>query len=192
MLTSLPRLALAARAIYVGPTRSARKTVSARLGRADKLLLGLYLPAYLAVVALHAHEVARSGLAQLPVFVRPVLGDYPRVASYPVETDSSGSGLEPGDSLIRLGERDLRGVGYVGFQAIGLARTQPGQPAPLVFERAGERRTVALEARPHVRPWSRLPLLLLMPTVCVLVLLRSPDSVGARRLFVAIMTYGFA
>src|SRR5262245_24729799 len=187
-----PHVAAAAPATYVGSLRSAREVVFARLGRADKLLLGLYLPAYLAVVALHAHEVARSGLAQLPVFVRPVPGDYPRVASYPVETDSSGSGLEPGDRLIRLGERDLRGVGYVGFQAIGLARTQPGQPAPLVFERAGERRTVALEARPHVRPWSRLPLLLLIPTVCVLVLLRSPDSAGARRLFVAITAYGFA
>ena len=120
----------------------------ARLGRADKLLLGLYLPAYLLAVALHAHEVARSGLAQLPVFVRAVFGDYPVVAGHPVETDSSDSGLEPGDRLLRLGERDLRGVGYVGFQAIGLARTRPGQPTTLVFERAGERQSVALEAAP--------------------------------------------
>src|SRR5262245_23894702 len=187
-----PHVAAAAPATYVGSLRSAREVVFARLGRADKLLLGLYLPAYLAVVALHAHEVARSGLAQLPVFVRPVPGDYPRVAGHPVETHSSGSGLEPGDRLIQLGERDLRGVGYVGFQAIGLARTKPGRPAPLVFERAGERRTVALEARPHVHPWSRLPLLLLIPLVSVLLLLRAPASAGARRIFLAGVTYGFA
>jgi signal transduction histidine kinase len=166
--------------------------VLARFGRVEKLLLGLYLPAYLVALGLHAHEVRRSGLAQLPAYVRGVAGDYPVVAGHPVETDSSGSGLEPGDRLIRLGERDLSGVGYVGFQAIGLARTRPGQPVPLLFERAGERRSVALEARPHVHPWSRLPLLLLIPTVCVLVLLRAPGSAGARRLFVAAMTYGFA
>jgi signal transduction histidine kinase/CheY-like chemotaxis protein len=165
--------------------------VLARLGRADKLLLGLYLPVYLAAVVLHAHEVGRSGLAQLPVFVRAASGDYPVVAGHPVETDSSGSGLEPGDRLIQLGERDLRGVGYVGFQAIGLARTRPGQPAPLAFERAGERRSIAIEARPHVHPWSRLPLLLLVPLVAALVLVRSP-SAGNRRLFVAGITYSLA
>jgi signal transduction histidine kinase/CheY-like chemotaxis protein len=166
--------------------------VLARFGRADKLLLGVYLPAYLVAVGLHAHEVARSGLAQLPVFVRGVSGDHPVVAGHPVETDSSGSGLEPGDRLIRLGERDLAGVGYVGFQAIGLARTRPGQPVPLVFERAGELRTVAFEARPHVHPWSRLPLLLSIPAFCVLLLVRAPGSAGARRLFLGALTYGFA
>jgi signal transduction histidine kinase len=164
----------------------------ARIGRAEKLLLGVYLPAYLVVLGLHAHEVGRSGLAQLPVFVCGVSGDYPVVAGYPFETDSSGSGLEPGDRLIQLGERDLSGVGYVGFQAIGLARTRPGHPAPLVFERAGQRLGVALEARPHVQPWSRLPLLLLIPSVCVLVLLRAPGSPGARRLFLGAISYAFA
>jgi signal transduction histidine kinase/CheY-like chemotaxis protein len=166
--------------------------VRARFGFVEKLLLGVYLPAYLVALGLHAYEVERSGLAQLPVYVRGIPGDYPVVAGYPVETDSSGSGLEPGDRLIRLGERDLSGVGYVGFQAIGLSRTRPGKPAPLVFERAGERRSVAIEARPHVHPWSRLPLLVLIPSVCVLVLLRAPGSAGARRLFVAALTYGFA
>jgi signal transduction histidine kinase/CheY-like chemotaxis protein len=179
-------------ASYAGAARNARKAVLARFGRVEKLLLGVYLPAYLVALGLHAYEVERSGLAQLPVFVRAVPGDYPVVAGHPVETDSSGSGLEPGDRLIRLAERDLSGVGYVGFQAIGLARTPPGHPAPLVFERRGERRSVAIEARPHVHPWSRLPLLLLIPTVCVLVLLRAPSSAGARRLFVAALTYGFA
>jgi hypothetical protein len=185
-------VAESAPASYVRSARNARKVVLARFGRVEKLLLGVYLPAYLVVLGLHAHEVWRSGLAQLPVYVRGVPGDYPVVAGYPVETDSSGSGLELGDRLIRLGERDLSGVGYVGFQAIGLARTRPGQPAPLVFERAGERRNIAVEARPHVNPWSRVPLLLLIPSVCVLVLLRAPGSAGARRLFVATITYGFA
>jgi hypothetical protein len=163
-----------------------------RTSRADRLLLGIYLPLYVAVLCLHAHESARSGLAQLPVFARAVRGDYPVVAGYRLETDSSGSGLLPGDRLIRIGERDLRGEGYVGVQAIGLARTTPGRPVPLVFERGGERREVPLEARPHRHPWSRLPLLLLIPVVCTLVVLRAPGSAGARRFFLGFVTYAFA
>jgi signal transduction histidine kinase len=163
-----------------------------RTSRADRLLLGVYLPLYVAVLCLHAHESARSGLAQLPVFARPVRADYPVVAGYRLETDSSGSGLLPGDRLIRIGERDLRGEGYVGVQAIGLARTTPGRPVPLVFERGGERRELPLEARPHRHPWARLPLLLLIPIVCTLVLLRAPGSPGAQRFFLGFVTYAFA
>jgi signal transduction histidine kinase/CheY-like chemotaxis protein len=165
--------------------------VLARLSRADRWLLGVYLPLYLAVFALHVHESARSGLAQLPVFAQGVAGDYPVVAGYRLETDSSGSGLRRGDRLIRIGERDLRGAGYVGFQALGLARTTPGRPVPLVFEREGVRSVVALEARPHAQPWSRVPLLVLTPLLCTLVLLRAPGSPGAQRFFAGFLTYAF-
>ena len=129
-----------------------------------------------AALAAHVWETSRSGLAQLPVFAEWHPGDYPEVGHYRVETDSSGSGLLPGDRLIRIGERDLRGVGHVGFDAIGLARTSPGSPVELEFERQGLRQVVPLEARPHVRPWSRVPILLLIPAVCVLLLLRAPSG----------------
>jgi signal transduction histidine kinase len=162
-----------------------------RTSRADRLLLGVFLPLYVFVLCLHAHESARSGLAQLPVFAKGVRGDYPVVAGYRLETDSSGSGLLPGDRLIQIGERDLRGEGYVGVQAIGLARTTPGRPVPLVFERGGERREVPLVSRPHQHPWARLPLLLLVPVVCTLVVLRAPGSPGAQRFFLGFVTYAF-
>jgi signal transduction histidine kinase len=179
-------------AAYVGATPQARKAVLQGTNRADRWLLGAYLPLYLMVLALHVQESARSGLAQLPVFAQAVAGDYPVVAGYPLETDSSGSGLMPGDRLLRIGERDLRGQGYVGVQAIGLARTTPGRPVPLVFERGGVEHTVPLEARPHEHPWSRLPLLLLIPLLCTLVVLRAPGSPGAQRFFFGFVTYAFA
>lgn len=164
----------------------------AELTRSDRLLLGILVPLAVATFVLHVHETARSGLAQLPVFAEWVPDGYPRVGGYRLETDSSGSGLELGDRLIRVGDRDLRGQGYVGFHAIGLSLTKPGQPVPLVAERDGVRFTVPLEARPHPRRWSRVPLLILLAAVGVLVVLRAPGSPSARRFATAFMLYGIS
>jgi len=165
------------------------RAMARRLTRSDRWLLGVTLPLFLAALGLHVHETARSGLAQLPVLAEWQPGDHPRVGGYRLETDSSGSGLEIGDRLIRVGQRDLRGVGYVGFHAIGLSLTRPGDPVPLVFERDGERRTVPLEARPHPQPWSRIPILLLIPLFCVPLLLRAPGQPDVQRFYLCFMTY---
>ena len=148
----------------------------AQLSPRDRWLLGTLVPLFAVVFTLHVQETARTGLAQLPVFAERVPGDYPRVGGYRLETDSSGSGLEIGDRLIRIGDRDLRGVGYVGFHAIGLSLTTPGRPAPLVFERDGLRRSIEIESRPHPHHWARVPVLLLIPCVCVLILLRADNN----------------
>ncbi|MEZ4279815.1 MAG: ATP-binding protein [Myxococcota bacterium] len=160
-----------------------------RLDRRDGWLLAVTIPLFVAAVGLHVKESLRTGLAQLPVFAAWHPGEYPRVGGFRLETDSNGSGLELGDRLIRIAERDLRGVGYVGFQAIGLARTTPGHPTELEFERDGVRHVVALEARPHPAPWARLPTLLLTAGVATLLLLRAPNRADARRFYACFMTY---
>ena len=159
------------------------------LTRRDKLLLLATLPLFAVVLVLHVQETAQTGLAQLPVFAKWNPGDYPQLGGFRLETDSSGTGLELGDRLIRIGDRDLRGVGYIGFHAIGLSLTQPSLPVPLVFERGGVRRTVPFEARPHPQRWSRLPILLLIPTVCILLLLRASGQPDAQRFYLCFMTY---
>jgi signal transduction histidine kinase len=166
--------------------------VSARLSRNDKLLLGLFLPAYAVALALHGYQVADTGLAQLPVFALRVPGEHPVVAGYRLETDSGGSGLEVGDRLIRLGDRDLRDEGYVSFDAIGLARARPGAPAPLWFERDGVRRETQIEARPHPQPWSRVPVLALIAVFCGLLVLRAPGSPSVQRFSLGFGSYGLA
>ena len=93
--------------------------MGARLSGRDRLLLLATLPLFVVVFAAHVYQSARTGLAQLPVYAEWIPGDYPRVGGYRLETDSTGSGLELGDRLIRLGDRDLRGVGYIGFHATG-------------------------------------------------------------------------
>ena len=160
-----------------------------RLTGRDRLLLLATLPLFVAVFAAHVHESARTGLAQLPLLAEWQPGDYPQMAGQPVETDSSGSGLELGDRLIRIGDRDLTGEGFIGVQAIALSLTTPGHPVPLLFERAGRRHTVPLEARPHPHPFSRVPMLLLIPAVCVLLLLRAPGQPDVQRFYLCFMTY---
>lgn len=160
-----------------------------RLASRDRLLLALTLPMFILTFAAHVRESARTGLAQLPVFAEWQPGDYPRVGGFRLETDSSDSGLEIGDRLIRIGDRDLRGVGYIGFQAIGLARTTPGSPVELVFEHRGERRTGELVARPHPHPWSRIAVLLMMATLSTLLMLRAPGQPEVRRFHAFFMAY---
>jgi signal transduction histidine kinase len=162
----------------------------ARFTSADKLLLGVLLPLAMVVASLHVWEVARSGLAQLPVYVAPApdAGGYPVVGGYRLETEDRGTALRPGDRLIQIGGRDLRGVGYIGFDAIGLAACGRRGEAPLVYERDGVRRTMSLPAVPHPYPWSRFPNLLLIP-ICMLVLLRAPGSRAAQRFAAAFLVY---
>ncbi len=165
---------------------------TSRNGPIDRLLLWGLLPVFLACLALHVREVVRSGLAQLPVFVAPGPSSdpYPRVAGYRIDTPSGGSGLLPGDRLLRVGDTDLRGAGYLGFDARALAALGDDGAAPLVFERGGTEHATVIRARPHAHPWFRLPTLLGFGLVAVLVLLRAPGSRDARRFFAAFV--GFA
>jgi signal transduction histidine kinase len=162
-----------------------------RLSATDRLLLGGLLPLYLVAVVLHGLEVARSGLAQLPVYVTPARdGGYPTVGGYRIETDPSGSGLELGDRLVRVGDADLRGAGFLRFDAIALARTTPDRPTRLVFERGGAQHEVLLRARPHAHPWFRIPTLVMILAVCALVLLRGPGTRSSRLFVAAFGSYG--
>jgi signal transduction histidine kinase/CheY-like chemotaxis protein len=156
----------------------------------DRLLLWALVPVYLLCLALHVAEVRRSGLAQLPVWAyAPAGSEFPVVGGYRVETDSRDSGLRPGDRLLRVGDRDLRGAGHIRFDALALEQTGV-LGAALVFERDGVRRTGVLRPRPRPHPWTRTLPLVLGLVVCVLVLLRAPGTPDAQRFFAAIMSYG--
>ncbi|MEB2343902.1 MAG: hybrid sensor histidine kinase/response regulator [Deltaproteobacteria bacterium] len=159
--------------------------------RRGRLLFWGLTPLALVAFGLHVHEVARSGLAQLPVWaLRDPDGGYPRVGGYRVETDSSGSRLLPGDRLLSVGTTDLRGAGFIGFDAAALAATGPLGEARLVFERDGVRTEGSIRARARPYPWSRVPPLVASFLFCALVLLRAPGSPDAQRFFAAVMSYG--
>lgn len=158
-----------------------------RLETLDRVLLATLLPVFAVVFALHVREAYRTGLAQPPVFAVPGEGAYPVVGGLRLERGADWSGLEPGDVLLRIGERDLRGVGHVGFEAVALEQAGREGVAPLVYVRDGTRHTMDLAMRRHDMPWYRLPFLFGFVGVALLVLLRAPGTTQSRLFFAAFL-----
>jgi signal transduction histidine kinase len=162
----------------------------ARPSRADRWLLGTLVPLFLVCFALHVHEVRRSGLAQLPVWaLADPVGGPPAVGGFRIETDSRDSGLLPGDRLLRVGDTDLRGAGYVEFDARVLAETGALGEARLVFERAGVRAETTIQPRARPYAWTRPLILGLGALLCVVIVLRAPGRPDAQRFALAFLGY---
>ncbi|RIL08049.1 MAG: hypothetical protein DCC71_00940 [Proteobacteria bacterium] len=157
---------------------------------ADTLLMALLLPLFAACLALHVREARRTGLAQPPVFATGRGADaYPVVGGVRLERGADWSGLVLGDRLIRVGDTDLRGKGYIGFDAYALHEAGTRGSAPLVIERDGERHAMTLAMQRQQLPWYRVPFMLSFVLVATLVLLRSPGSATARVLFAGFVAF---
>jgi signal transduction histidine kinase len=155
-----------------------------RLERLDLYLLAILLPLWLIGFALHVHSGFTTRLAAPAVYAAPPRGDdpYPRVGGVRPETWAE-TALRPGDRLISAGARDLRGVGYVGFEATLLDEARRANPVPVVYERGGARRTTTLSPIPYPVPWFRIPFLVGMVAAALVVMLRGRDAVQARLYF---------
>lgn len=156
----------------------------------DWALLATLLPIWLLCFALHVREVVRTGYALPPVFVTHPWrsSDYPRVGGLRPETYQVDSGLEVGDRVQRVGERDLHGVGHAEFFAIVFDQVGRDLRVPVDFERAGEQRRIELALTPSPLPWFRIPALVAIAVTAVLVLLRSPPGRQGRLFFLAFMS----
>lgn len=160
-----------------------------RLEARDRLLLLLFVPLVLGVGALHVKEIRRTGIPQPPVFAVPSHdGGYPTVGSVRLERGSDRGQLRVGDELRRIGDVDLRGVGYIGFDAIALEQAGTQLVAPLVYGRDGETHEVEMRMVPYQRPWHRLPGAIGLALIATAVLLRSRNRGEARRFFVGAMS----
>jgi signal transduction histidine kinase len=162
-----------------------------RLAAIDKILLATLVPLWITVFALHVRQVVLTGLAEPPVYAwasREPDG-FPIVGAFRPELHAGNVGLEVGDRLVRVGDVDLRGAGYLRFYAATLAQADDSLRVPVVFERDGERRTLMLTLRRPAIAWYWIPALLGTAVTAVLVLLRAPDVQQARLFFVAIMTF---
>ena len=162
-----------------------------RLAAIDKILLATLVPLWITVFALHVRQVVLTGLAEPPVYAwasREPDG-FPIVGAFRPELHADSVGLQIGDRLVRVGDVDLRGAGYLRFYAATLAQADDSLRVPVVFERDGERRTLMLALRRPAIAWYWFPALLGTAVTAVLVLLRAPDVQQARLFFVAIMTF---
>ena len=124
-----------------------------RITAADRWLLGVLLPAWLVCLGLHVKEIARTGFAESPIYAAPARTPdaHPTVGGFRVERGRGGAGIELGDTLLEVGELDLRGVGYIGFDAAVFDQAGTRGSVPLRIERAGVEQTVRLELLPSGR-----------------------------------------
>ena len=163
--------------------------MSRRLERIDRMLLVAIGSVWLVCFALHVRQIVTTGLALPPVFVSPGAGPdaYPEVGGTRPETFVGDTGLQVGDRLLRVGNTDLRGMGYIGFYAATLAAAGTAPSVPVELERADRRAVVDLPLSRHPHPWFRVPGLLAIVTSCVIILLRAPPSSRTRLFFAAFM-----
>ncbi len=156
----------------------------------SRWLLATLLPLWALCFGLHVFSTFQDGAAFPPVFATPVAGDpYPHLGGIRPERVSEGLDLRVGDRLLRAGDVDLRGVGYIGFYAWAVDQAGASGELPLVIERDGHRRTVTLALSPTGIPWSRIPLFGLGVGLAFLVLLRAPDQRMARAFFAGFTSF---
>lgn len=148
----------------------------------------MLLPLALSVLLLHVREVARTGLAQPPVYAVSGMhtADYPTVGGTTAEV-SGAHDLESGDRLIRVGEIDLAGKGYLGFMGAAFSAAGDSLSATLTFERAGRQQITELRLVPYSVPWLRIPFLATMLLLVTLLLFQRPNDP-----FVRLSTITFA
>jgi class 3 adenylate cyclase len=168
----------------------------ARLKPLDRALLVTLLPLWAVLFPLHVKYAAEGRLAWLmlgaSVSSPEDAASYPSIRSVAndpsILTWAQISGLQPGDRLVRIGNRDLGGVGPIGFFARAAEQASDDNWVYVVVERGGETREGGwqLDTWPYPRWWWDLPALLLWIVVGVLVLLRSPESRSSRALFHAV------
>jgi two-component system, sensor histidine kinase len=162
-----------------------------RLATIDQILLATMVPLWVAVFALHVRQVVLTGLAEPSVYTwgaREPDG-YPVVGAFRPELHAETVGLRVGDRLVRVGDVDLRGVGYLRVYATMLAEADDTLRVPVVFVRDGQQHTLSLALRRPAIAWYWIPALLGTAVTAVLVLLRAPDVQQARLFFAATMTF---
>jgi class 3 adenylate cyclase len=156
-----------------------------RIRPLDLALLALLGPLLAFCAALHGVRALEGRIAWLPVQVEAGPEGFPVVHGFAAGTGGGAAGLELGDTLLRIGERDLRGVGALGFTPAAWAALDDDLSAELVWRRGGEERAGTLALEPTRFPLRTLPLTLITGIVSILVLLRGRGSAAARAFFLA-------
>ncbi len=163
-----------------------------RLRPLDKALVLILVPLWAAFLALHVVESARTGLAKPPFFVtRPAPGEYPQIDGIYVGRRAAAdrAGVRLGDRLLRVGDRDARGLGHAGVEALLLDHGAGDLRVPIVYERAGVRRSAFVPLVTARVPGGLVPTIFVSGLVAVMILLRAPSVRQGRQAFVAIMLW---
>ena len=156
-----------------------------RLAPIDRILLAILIPLCLIVVGLHVWSVVTRDLASNAIYAAPAAGPdaYPTVGGFYPESHEVGIELQRGDRLLRVGDYDLKGVGYTRFDGLVLERTSPTRWVEIEFERGGVVAVAEIRAIPYPMPWHRMPMMISLFGVGVIVMFRGRDRRQARLVF---------
>jgi len=158
-----------------------------RLAPLDKALVLILVPLWVVCFALGVRtQIRGGGVVQLGLSVEdadshPTLtGDFPFYLPADLLEEA---GLRAGDTLLRVGEADLRGAGSLTFT--GIAREQSGRDlsVPLVYERDGEQRETALGLAPFSMFRASLAGSVVLVFSAVILLLRASPTPVVRAWF---------
>jgi tetratricopeptide (TPR) repeat protein len=152
----------------------------------DRVLLGTLLPIWLLIFGSYVHLLYHSAYSLPRVFVTPADGSdgYPRIGGIRPESFVVNPGLEVGDRILRVGETDLRGAGYLGFYVAAMTQAGGRPSVEVEYERGGQTGLIDLPLSRIPFRWMWAACLLALMVASVLILLRARQVGQARRLFV--------
>src|SRR5262245_32296526 len=160
-----------------------------RARRVDLVLVALLTPLWLLCVFLHVRLVWNERLAWVPIHVTPQTDGPPAVADLWPNTTPQDVGLEPGDRLLSLAGKDLRGVGRVRLLALAYGDADAALRVKLRIERGGVAQDAVLQLRRVSFPWRTVPLVVGLGLMGLLLPLRGSGARAARALALACVSY---
>jgi class 3 adenylate cyclase len=155
----------------------------------DYALLALLVPLWVLCVALHVASALEGRLAWLPIQVAAGPDGYPVVTGFMAGVEGGAPGLAVGDTLLRAGERDLRGVSALELTPVLWAALDANLRTPLAWRGESGETAGELTLAPARFPLRTLPLTILTGAVAILVLFRGRGSAAARAFFLAGMAH---
>ena len=161
-----------------------------RLALIDRILLAILLPICLVVFGLHIWSVVTRDLASNAIYAAPAAGPdaYPTVGGFYPESHEVGIEFQRGDRLLRVGDYDLKGVGYARFDGLVLERISATRWVEIEFERDGVVAVTKIRAIPYPMPWHRMPMMVSLFGVGLIVMLRGRDRRQARLVFAGFLS----
>jgi class 3 adenylate cyclase len=160
-----------------------------RARRIDIAVVALLAPVWLLCVFLHGRLLWSERLAWVPIHVTPSAAGFPAVSDlWPNETPAA-VGLAPGDRLLAIGERELRGVGRLRLLSLLYGSADESLAVPLRIERGGREQAATLQLRRIAFPWRTLPLVVGLGVMGLLLPLRGSGARAARAWALAGVSY---
>lgn len=159
-----------------------------RLGSADRILLAAVAPLALGWIALAVVDGLRGQRGFFDFTFRSARGpaDHPTALSGSWTGDASASPVRPGDELVAVDGRSLRGLRSIEVLARLFDSAREDGTARVAIERGGQRFEVELPRRPgDISFWSLLPFAMGCVVGGSIVLARRPDWPHARKAFLA-------